>query len=261
MHNFSTDMASYTPPLFQFAWFRDFNAVLEDLRSLASEENWEYQNPPSRRNIILFNYMQHTFQRLKEENKIVKQGKYASFNTGLATPNHEEIFALFKESTMPSAPLPYFFVKFCKESDFDLVKRFDPLPETANYISDPSELIFDTRIRLTVNVDHVIEDNISRFPAFLQSQNIQLLRNVVNGAIEDAKKRIKRNYKTAIPQYFKGQVQLLIPLCLEDANRADLALVVQKMGGIYRASTCLTLDMAINNARLIAKPDDDWLNP
>lgn len=40
---------------------------------------------------------------------------------------------------------------------------------------------------------------------------------------------------------------------------ADLALVIEKEHGVYRASTCLTLDMAINNARLIAKPDDEWL--
>ncbi len=40
---------------------------------------------------------------------------------------------------------------------------------------------------------------------------------------------------------------------------ADLALVIEKENGVYRASTCLTLDMAINNARLIAKPDDEWL--
>lgn len=34
-----------------------------------------------------------------------------------------------------------------------------------------------------------------------------------------------------------------------------------RYGEMYRASTCLTLDMAINNARLLAKPDRDWLNP
>ena len=42
-------------------------------------------------------------------------------------------------------------------------------------------------------------------------------------------------------------------------SKADLALVIENCNGSYRASTCLTLDMAINNARLIAKPDDEWL--
>lgn len=28
----------------------------------------------------------------------------------------------------------------------------------------------------------------------------------------------------------------------------------------YQGHTCLTLDMAYNNARLIARPNSDWLN-
>jgi len=55
------------------------------------------------------------------------------------------------------------------------------------------------------------------------------------------------------------KLQLLIPLCLIAKSKADLALVIEKENEIYRASTCLTLDMGINNARLIAKPDDEWL--
>lgn len=82
---------------------------------------------------------------------------------------------------------------------------------------------------------------------------------LLEGTINDAKRRIRRNYKTAVPQYYKGKLQLLLPLCLTSKAVADLALVVEKVNNIYRASTCLTLDMAINNARLIAKPDDEWL--
>ena len=78
-------------------------------------------------------------------------------------------------------------------------------------------------------------------------------------SLEDAKKRVRRNYKTAIPQYYDGKIQLLLPLCLTSKTDADLALVVERGNNVYRASTCLTLDMAINNARLIAKPDDEWL--
>ena len=42
---------------------------------------------------------------------------------------------------------------------------------------------------------------------------------------------------------------------------ADLALVVERHSTFYRAATCLTLDMAYNNARQIARPDRDWLQP
>ena len=100
-----------------------------------------------------------------------------------------------------------------------------------------------------------------RFPAPVNSWDNYQLGTLLQGTIEDAKRRIKRNYKTAIPQFYKGKLQLLLPLCLTSKAKADLALVVEKENNIYRASTCLTLDMAVNNARLIAKPDDEWLKP
>ncbi len=82
------------------------------------------------------------------------------------------------------------------------------------------------------------------------------------------KKRVYRNYKAAVPQYYRdkggeGGVQLLLPICLENPARADLALVVAKSeaGNAYRGSTVLTLDMGYNNARLLSRPDTDWLQP
>jgi hypothetical protein len=87
------------------------------------------------------------------------------------------------------------------------------------------------------------------------------LQNLTTGAIEAAVQRVRRNYKTAIPQYYQGSVQLLLPLTLLDPAKADLALVVEKFSDFYRAATCLTLDMAYNNARQLARPDRDWLSP
>lgn len=89
----------------------------------------------------------------------------------------------------------------------------------------------------------------------------QELRLVLRGAIEDAKRRAKRNYKTAVPQFFEGRIQHLLPLCLQQRNRADLALVVGRTGDVYLARTVLPLDWAYNNARLIARPDNEWLVP
>ena len=39
----------------------------------------------------------------------------------------------------------------------------------------------------------------------------------------------------------------------------SLALTVTKVGNFYQGHTCLTLDMAYNNARLIVKPESNWL--
>ena len=113
-----------------------------------------------------------------------------------------------------------------------------------------------------VNVEHIINDTPhDRFPEPYRSMADFAIQTVLRGAIDNAKERVRRSYKTAIPQYYRGQVQLLLPLCLSDAQRADLALVVERHVGFYRATTCLTLDMAYNNARQLARPDRDWLQP
>ena len=67
---------------------------------------------------------------------------------------------------------------------------------------------------------------------------------------------LSEEYAGIIKQQFRN---IILPICLTKKAAADLALVIEKENGVYRASTCLTLDMAINNARLIAKPDDEWL--
>lgn len=254
------------PKLFEFAYLRNIDDVLESLKDLAMEENWEYTNTINRKKLpILYNYLLHTFARIEEEGKIAYIHSYACFNTGLATDNQQDIFMLLKKSSREMGG--YYFVEFCKESDNNL-RRFSSLPERATYFTDPSELIFDTRLDLRINIDHIVNDpnNFSRFPDTIKKLPSLQLINTFNGAIEHAKKRIRRNYKTAIPQYYRtqtypGKLQLLLPLCLTDHSKADLALTVFNEGTFYDGRTCLTLDMAINNARLIAKPDDEWLRP
>ena len=131
----------------------------------------------------------------------------------------------------------------------------------AHYFSNPSSLVFDVSKDFRVNIEHLIDDNKTRFPAPYNSMDEYQLQTFLKGAIDNAKERVRRNYKTAIPQYYRGRIQLLLPLCISSAAKADLAIVVEDHGSFYRASTCLTLDMAYNNARQLAKPDRDWLAP
>lgn len=89
------------------------------------------------------------------------------------------------------------------------------------------------------------------------------VRRRLEGAIDEAKKMVKTNYKIAVPQYYDNKIQLLLPLCLTPGSpNPDLALVTHKLNGnTYTARTCLTLKMAYNNARLIVKPQSSWLKP
>lgn len=50
----------------------------------------------------------------------------------------------------------------------------------------------------------------------------------------------------------------LLPLCLT-GDKPELALTIQREDGFYAARTCLTLDMAYNNARLICRPETSWI--
>src|ERR1700756_153247 len=226
---------------------RNFDNTLNTLRDLAMSENWDYSTPsPDRHLPILYNYLLHTFARIKEEGKLIEIENYSCFNTGLVTENQEEIFMLFKKKRDGNG---WIFQEFCKDSSSSL-QKFKTLPERAMYFAEHSELIYDTRLELRINIDHIVDDaeNFARFPKDMQQWSKHQLINTFKGAIDHAKKRVKRNYLTAIPQYYRGKytaaahLQLLLPLCLRDASKADLALAVYKKDGMYNGRTCLTLD-------------------
>lgn len=96
--------------------------------------------------------------------------------------------------------------------------------------------------------------------------NVRIKRRLINrldDAIELAQKRVEWNFKTAVPAFYptKNTMSLLLPLDLTENDQPDVALVVELMeSGAYIGQTILTMKMAYNNARLICRPDSDWLN-
>lgn len=255
-------MSVWPSDLFDFAFIKDVDQKLEELAGLAEPESWDYQSAASdRAKPILFNYVKYTYTRLAEEEKIElsADGQHTVFNIGLVTPNQEPIFALFSKNAIPDRQ-NWFLSKWVRKGQHDLV-RFDHLPEMAHYFDRPAALVYDCGKELRANVEHIIADNKERFPEPYKSMADYALQTFLKGAIDNAIERVRRNYKTAIPQYYRGKIQLLLPLCLGNPQKADLALVAEDHGAFYRASTCLTLDMAYNNARQLARPDRDWLEP
>jgi len=118
-----------------------------------------------------------------------------------------------------------------------------------------------------VNVEHVPHDP-TRFPEALNLLTPQDLAAQVNAKAPEAVERVRRNYKTAIPQYYRdgksgqGKMQLLLPVALLRRDHAELALAVDRLASdVYLGRTVLTLDWAYNNARLLTRPDTDWLKP
>ncbi len=182
-----------------------------------------------------------------------------------------------------------------------LVNYFNPLPAPAKYFRHNEDLIFDLDKPLHPDFNHIIIDNIRRLPIqFLLDQfndcaearqiaeriktadgykkkelyqrlrdiisdNSRLfirLQNRIKDSIELARKRVRWNYKTAIPSYFpKGDtMSLMIPLCLTDEEHADVALVVELTpSGNYQGQTILTIPQAYIDARLLCRISGDWL--
>lgn len=255
-------MSTWPAEFFDFAFLLNLESKLDELAALAEAEDWDYQTTTSdKHKPILLNYLRYSYSRLAEEEKIElsADGASAVFNTGLVTSNQEPIYAFFERNTNPGKQ-PWFHKKWARRGEHDLV-RFQLLPQMAHYFDNPSHLVFDCNKELRANIEHIISDNKERFPSPYNMMDDYALQTFLKGALDNAKERIRRNYKTAIPQYYRGRIQLLLPLCLSSPQRADLALVAEDHGSFYRASTCLTLDMAYNNARQLARPDRDWLAP
>lgn len=242
----------------------------EHLSRITKDEDWHFNRPEFRVKYkqsfpILTNYLNYTFLRAQELNLISfsEDGDKACFNTGLQTKDEKDIYALFfrnKEAKKYKAPdwTLYTFV----DSYSTKLNPYKPLPDLPTYISDHSALVFDTTLDIEINTEHIVDQNGERLPKVLQT-NRRLAMTALQGSIESLKSKVLRNYKVAIPHWYEGKLQLLLPLNLTDDNQADVALVIDKdkERNIYRATTILTMDMAYIDARLITRPDREWLNP
>lgn len=242
--------------LYDFMVWGDYDAKIEYLANM-TDENWNFHGKTN--NLILKNYLKYTAKKLEEENKIMTTDNYCIINTGLFTPYYEPIY-IYAEKNLSDSKQDWWFKSFFTSYDLGNL-GITELPERANYFQDPSQLVFDVNCKINVQFKHIYddEDNRNRIPKeIVNSKNIH---SIFKGAIDTMVKKVTANYKIAVPQYFNGKIQLLLPLCLVDESIPDLALVVTKVNNVYQGHTCLTMEMAYNNARLIAKPESNWLVP
>lgn len=251
--------------LWPFAFCRDekYDALVE----LADPESWGSEHK------ILRNYCDKTFQRAVQldapndsfpgitssgKHLYVREGVCVCFNTGLYTPRYEEIFALFSSNEVEGKQ-PWFLKGFFKESDSAL-GQVPVLPERVSFVDDPINLVYDSRLPIRANVDHILGDehNYERIPEDVRNLGESTVRRLFIGAVKEAEDRAAANYMLAVPQWYNGQIQLLLPITLS-GDTPDLALAIHREDGYYSARTCLSIDMAYNNARLIVRPEASWI--
>lgn len=136
---------------------------------------------------------------------------------------------------------PYRILKEFAPEGFDMVR-----PEN---LSDGQRAVFFRRLKLALENDSNSYDN---------------FKTKIDSAVAAAVKRVQWDYKTAVPMYYphtKG-ISLLLPLALDTRRSADLALVVTKdANDLYCGQTIYPLEWAYRNARLVCRPDSEWLSP
>lgn len=238
---------------------------LNFLARMAQTEQWDYKGSSDKR--ILYNYLCYTYDRIKIENKIeiLDDGTAMCFNTGLLTEYGEDIFAYFIQNTNQYAKegQNWFLFGFKQRSDSEM-RQFKNYPDIADYFTTPADFIYDKALQISIDYDHIIDDNYERFVGIGLTDKY-IIRGLLGNAVKQIVEKVKRNYKLAIPQYYtdkvtnESKIQLLLPLFLRSKDVADLALVVDKGEHGYVGKTILTLEWAYVNSRRIVRPDVDWL--
>lgn len=250
-----------TIELYKYMYWGDYNAQIQALADKALNEKWSFENKSD--NGILKNYLENTFLQLQKENKVVETDRYCLFNTGLFTDHYIPIYA-YGELNKNYAENPTVQKWYCKgfKDEYELASLDIEVefPERADYFTDTTLLVFDWHCKIHVNYGHILEDlNTSkRLPDYIKNSDRPL--ESLKGYIDTAIQRVTANYKLAVPHYYQDKIQLMIPLCFNKNDIPDVALVLDKRSGNhYQAKTCITMEMAYMDARLIAKPESNWL--
>lgn len=248
-----------TVDIYDYMYWGDYNAQIQKLAEKALPEKWNFDDKDD--NCILKNYIKYTFKKLQDENKIIETDNCCVFNTGLFSKYYEPIYAygeINKNTTDNAAK--WYFKGFKDEYELGLMDIESGFPERADYFSEPNRLVFNWHYKINVNYRHILNDlNTSqRLPDSIKNADRPL--DVLKGVIDTAIQKVTANYKLAVPHYYQNKIQLLIPLCFGKDDTPNVALVLNLMkNGYYQAATCLSMEMAYMDARLIAKPESNWL--
>lgn len=240
------------------------------LEIIGEDEPWDVYGKAE--SSILRSYFKFTYLRQQETpNHLVQSGNRMCWNTGLTDRNGDDVLAEFilKRYADGQAGSKYQWTGFLTVAnkaatawrDAPRAKYWEP--------RDRGDLIYDTDQGIpTIQSDHIGEKIDDRFPPHMRTWPRPDVVRAVQEAAGHAVRRVLQNYKTAIPQFHraasgrgKGSIQLLLPLRFPGQERPSLALAVRRDGDAYYAATVLKIEWAYTYARLLTKPDTEWLNP
>jgi len=265
------------PDLFALAWFPRTDSWPSELAETAQPERWDDEGLG--RQSILRNYLRYYTRRVLEEGKWLEtegpNGQTVSaFDTGLLSRHHEPIYAVF-EANRNTDRQPWVHQEWAAPSSPRLRPFGSDVPEQALFIQDPADMVFDPRLTVVSNIEHIVNDNVDRYPEALRA-NEHIRKATLEYAVKVVAAKARTNWRLAAPQFYwpksggPGRVQLLLPLALMDPAVVDLALVIDRdprytdhpdpEEACYRAYTVLPLEWAYRNARLVTRPEAYWLD-
>ena len=243
--------------------------AIRELKELSLEEKWYFGGVDTGKYPILKNYFIYTFSRLVDEEQyspnkklvISKDSNYALFNTGLVDSLYDPIYALFERNINAKRILTKWIFKCFTSTDLSsfLMKSFNYLPNSVKYYNSESELFFDESYEISfIDWSHLV-DHCERLPleflklnlpdydfdckhdkkffedlsTFLKkkenSKYLNRLKDNYESAFNLAKKKVKWNFKVAVPIYFarKRIITLLLPLDLTQDGHIDAAVALE----------------------------------
>lgn len=259
--------------LFDFAYIPDWYEQLNILKNTALPEAWSFKKPQfaykNQETPILERYIHHVFNVQASGYNLAKEKRYAGkcffindefacFHTGLYNRRYKAIYGAFTQNRKPESSFEWYFQGFVDEMS-PIMLRAEPLPQKPEYDMAQCGAKFNQGWNLRVNVEHILsdEENLERIPQKIRkAKNLPLL---LETAVEYARRKAAVDYTIVVPQLYRKKVQYLLPIYLTNMDKADLAMALSTMDGYYLGHTCLTLEMAYLNARMIGKPATPWL--
>lgn len=164
-------------PIREFATFASistWDAMLGDLVRMVAPERWSYPGTevaPSAagatRYGILREYLVVTFHRVRAQGKLETSsaGDFAAFNTGLATPSGDDVFACFEPCRVNT---PWRFAGFALAGSGDLGRRItselECIPQAATYLTSLDDVVPQPDARVALDFHTLLDDCLGRLP-------------------------------------------------------------------------------------------------
>lgn len=233
--------------------------MLEFLSNIAESEEWSNADSSVG---ILFKYIAGTFKQCYNQDKILNTPDMNNccFNTGLMTPNGNDIVAVFEKNQRTNAQ-EWRLQGFRDVTERIFMNMFTEVPQIATYTNNYEEFYFNPNIPIVISSDHILDDNWDRIKEVIPLDKA-VVKTLLIGVVEETKKRIKRNMRLVVPQFYNNQIMYLMPIeiPISDGQKEVMALAVElTANNIYRANTIFTKAMAYEKARLLMKPESNWL--